>query len=320
MALALMIAAGVMAFSKYSQDNAIQEELNGQVQEAQRLYSSEAFPSDENIAEAKKQQAQLKEFRVKLKEVFTPAPKFPKMGDQEFKNYLMSGITELTTMASQANVALPSPFSFTFTPHRTQFQFPSNCIESWLVQLADIKVVCEILYASRVNALDSIQRVPISPDIDRETSEILGGNISTNKAGVTFTPYLISFRSFSGELAAVLEGFSRSKNCIIVKTVNVVPSTIPLPISSVSVPTAAPARRMMIPAPTATPRVTSLPAEMEARYGIGGKSGSIIAAPISSSPVLTRSAQLGSTTVTILKDQPVQATILLEIIRLGHSQ
>jgi hypothetical protein len=45
----------------------------------------------------------------------------------------------------------------------------------------------------------------------------------TNDAQIV-TPYIIAFRGFSRDLAAVLQGFAQASNCFVVKTLNVAPS------------------------------------------------------------------------------------------------
>ena len=52
-------------------------------------------------------------------------------------------------------------------------------------------------------------------------------------------PYQITFRSFSPEIGGVLEGMLRSTNCMIVKSINVVSATTPLPVPAGATPAAA---------------------------------------------------------------------------------
>lgn len=320
-AVVLMGVAGFLVLSKMQEDTNIQEELNQQVSEAQRLYSSPAFPSDENIEEAKQQHKALKGFREKLEGVFTPAPTFPTMDDQKFKSYLLQTIAVLRKRAEAANVFLPEEFNFTFTAHRDRFQFPTNDINGWLVQLEDIKIICDLLYQSRINALDTLQRVPLSSGVDVGSGEFLGDTVMTNKGGTTFTPYMVGFRCFSAELANVLEAYSRSTNCIIVKAVNVVPSTAPLPVLTPAAPV--PAQRRVIyraPAAAAAPaRSSAAEPDMALFGGKGAPQPVAVAAPIAVAPrAVARTA--APTTVTVIKEEPLQVTLMLEIIRLGASQ
>ena len=52
----------------------------------------------------------------------------------------------------------------------------------------------------------------------------MNGVDSVTNLGVIRTPYEVTFSSFSGELAGVVEGFMRSSNCFLLKNIQVVPS------------------------------------------------------------------------------------------------
>lgn len=316
-ALVLLGVAGWFLYSNIQRDNEIQEGSDGlqqQLSEAQRLSSLPASVTQENIEEAKKQQKALKDFRGQLRDLFAPAPVFDKMDDRAFSSYLLKALRDLSTAASNANVILPDKFKFTFTAQTVQSQFPAESIDLWTKQLADIKSICDALYQSKINALDAIQRVPVAA-MDNSPGEFLTATIMTNQAGTTFSPYFISFRSFSGDLAAVLERFSRSTNCIIVKSINVTPSTVPLPAPTVSAPGAP--TRFYYPA-TARPAPRPTVAEVD-RYGLGGKGGG--APPPQPTAIVARSPQTAASTVTtVLAERPLQVTMLLEIVRLGESK
>jgi hypothetical protein len=316
-ALALMGAAGWFVYTNIQKDREIQEGEDGlqkQVSEAQRLSTAPASPTEENIKAAKEETRRLKEFRTSLKELFAPAPVFPKTDDKGFKDFLEKNISELTMAASNANVLLPvgpnnEKFGFTFSTHRNQFQFSPGSIEPWMEQLSDIRSIAQILFQSKVNALDTIQRVAVSKD-DTAPSDFLAGTILTNQAGTTFAPYLTSFRCFSADLASVIEKFSRSTNCIIVKTVNVVPSAVPLPTGNLNQP--APARRYFAPQPQAVVR----PAEdyaVERRYGKGGPAPAV---PQPTQVAPRTAAAATPSAVTVLTEKLLQVTLLLEVVRL----
>ena len=327
--VAALILAGVavwLLLGKMQQDTQVQEELNQLVQEATRIHTAPAFPNQENIAAAKAEQERLKEFRQRLAKHFSPAPEFKSTSDQQFKAYLENTIAGLTARAGSANVALPPRFSFTFTSHRTQFQFAPGSIEPWMMQLEDIQSLCGILFQSRVNALDNLQRVPVSLN-DSGAAEFLSASITTNQLGV-FVPYSVSFRCFSAELASVMERMARSTNFILVKNVSVTPSTVPLPTASVAAPAAsAPA----YVAPAYTPPAYQPPstagkgglAELESRYGIvaegpvrrGPSPAPAYTPPAYTPPTAVR--QAAPTATTLLTERPLQVTILLDMVKLN---
>lgn len=317
-ALVLMVLAGVFAFKKYGEDQAVQEELNRLSAEWQRLTSASVFPNQENIELAKKEQKRLKEFRGQLEQLFAPAPAVPKMDDQGFKAYLAKTISDLTNAANRAHVALPAKdYSFTFTAHTKAFQFAPGSIETWMLQLADIKSICNILYQAKVNALDVIQRAPVSAN-DSGAGEFLAATIYTNQGGTFFAPYLISFRGFSPDLANVLEEMSHSTNCIIVKSVNVTPSTAAL-LPSILIAPPGPRRPVVYQQPAYRPPVGETVGEFD-RYS-GGKGGppptSRPTVPVATAPAPVAGRPAPTAATTVLGEKPLQITLQLEVLRLG---
>jgi hypothetical protein len=316
-ALALMAAAGWFVFHNIQRDQEIQEGEDGlqkQVSEANRLSTAPASPTEENIKTAKEEARRLKEFRSSLRELFAPAPIFPKTDDKGFKDFLEKNISEMNVAASNANVFLPiaqsgEKFGFTFSAHRHEFQFATNSIEMWMGQLADIRAICEIVFQSKVNALDAVQRSPVDPK-DTAPGEFLSGSIMTNQAGTTFAPYMISFRCFSSDLASVIERFSRATNCIIVKTINVSPATVALPAGSPNQPTQR-AARYYAPQPVIRPEEFYA----ERRSGKGG----VPVAPTAVTPAPRTAVAATQTSITVLAEKPLQVTLLLEVVRLHEA-
>ncbi len=82
-----------------------------------------------------------------------------------------------------------------------------------------MKTISEILFAARVNSLDGIQRVRVSDDdASGPQADYFDGRSVTNNLAV-LTPYQITFRSFSTEMAEVLAGFASSPHGFIVKSI-----------------------------------------------------------------------------------------------------
>ncbi|HLH55993.1 MAG TPA: Amuc_1100 family pilus-like protein, partial [Verrucomicrobiae bacterium] len=100
---------------------------------------------------------------------------------------------------------------------------------------------------------------------------------TTSNSLAVLTPYEITFRSFSSELATVLAGFASSPHALLVKTINV-EAAPPAPASEQSVPLAA--QQVYIQQPVVNPmqeemerqqREAQAAAAFRARYGnVGG--------------------------------------------------
>jgi hypothetical protein len=92
------------------------------------------------------------------------------------------------------------------------------------VQLGEVKTISEILFAARVNAFDGIRRVRISDDDTAgNQSDYIDEHPTSNQQAV-MTPYVVTFRSFTPELARVLTGFASAPNLFIVKSISVQPA------------------------------------------------------------------------------------------------
>jgi hypothetical protein len=170
-------------------------------------------------------------------------------------------------------------------------KFAGGSLEPLAVQLGEVKSICEILFATRINALDSIQRVRVSEDdTTGPQSDYLDEHSVTNDLAV-LTPYVITFRSFTPELARVLAGFANASNAFIVKSINVQPAggSSTLPTDAAPDAGGVPPMRMRIPGEFALP-----PQAAPAPQPAAGKGG----------------------LQTILKEQLLRVTLEVEVVKL----
>ena len=115
------------------------------------------------------------------------------------------------------------------------------------VQLGEVKAICAVLFQAKINSLDNLRRERVSDDdLKGPQTDYLPDKSVTNELAV-LSPYEVSFRCFSSELAAVLAGFASSPCGLMVKTINVE--------SAPAAPAGEqPARRRSPPRPTFLPR------------------------------------------------------------------
>jgi len=227
--VAALLLLGVAVFyliSNLSADAAVTEELNQQVSELKNMHSATTHPGTEtldNMTPAKADEKRVGEFLVEARKLFVPVPTYPTTDDKGFNNLLLNTIFELQTSASNSGVALPPDYSFTFLAQRGKLAFATNSIEPWMSQLSEIKTICRILFNARVNALDGMRRVAVSTDDVSGNPDYMQAAITTNDVAIS-TPYEVTFRSFSAEVASVMNGILRATNCLVVKTITVAPS------------------------------------------------------------------------------------------------
>jgi hypothetical protein len=232
MALMLLGAAGWYDYRSWDH-NATSlgqlDEIVGKLKDLRDKKRSWGSPKLDNIKTAKDQEADVRAWIAGTTNSFQPISPIPdttEVTSEAFAADLRRTIDQLQHEADDSGVQLPPKYGFSFEAQRGTVKFAAGSLPALAVQLGEVKKISEILYAARVNALDGIQRVRVSDDdIAGPQTDYLGDVSVTNNLAV-MTPYAITFRSFSPELAAVLAGFADSPNGMIVKAVNLQPATV----------------------------------------------------------------------------------------------
>ena len=183
-----------------------------------------------NIETAKQQDAQLREWIHQARNYFQPIAPIPNptngvITDQLFGDALHRTIDQLQREAPNANVSVLPQYSFSFQALRDRVKFAPGSLGGLAVQLGEVKAISEVLFAAGVNQLDSIQRVRISEDdVNGPQTDYLTDIGVTNELAV-MTPYAVTFRAFSPEIAQTLAGFASSPDGFIVTGINVQPAS-----------------------------------------------------------------------------------------------
>lgn len=186
----------------------------------------------DNIAAARDQERQLHQWIARSTNYFQPIPPIPNPAngriegqDSLFANALHATFDQLRAQATNANVTLPTDFCFSFTAEEPRVTFARGSLGPLAAQLGEVKAITDVLYAAGINALDGIQRLPVSPDDagSAAPTDYFNGQSTTNDLGV-LTPYQATFRGFSPEIARVLEGFANSSHGFIVQDISVQPA------------------------------------------------------------------------------------------------
>jgi hypothetical protein len=336
-ALALMGGAGWYLYSRLDVNNDILGKLDEQYSKLSELAKQTPHPgtgkgkSVDNIKIAEEQKGQLLAFRDKTRGFFQPIahiPNSPKVTDQDFVTAFRRTIEQLQHQATNASVTLPpaeNGYSFSFTAEKGLLKFAPSGLEPLSAQLGEVKTICDVLFAAKVNALDGLRRERVSPDdssSSAQQTDYLDLTTSSNELA-TISPYEISFRCFSPELAAVLSGFAASQHALIVKTVNVglAPAMAAEP---------APAPVTMVPQPQPIP-VTPYGGGLKggesdafmSRYGLGpgGRGGRfggppppqpVAPAPIAVAPVASKGGLQ-----TVLDEKQLQVKLTLAVVKLA---
>lgn len=265
-ALVLLGGAGWYLYSKWDLNNTNLASLNQAYADLKGLNDKNPNPGGDNIKIAKDQRKELLDYMGRAQKYFQripPIPDLPKKTDRDFASALNRTIDQLRRDSTNASVNLQDNYNFSFQAEKLKIAFAGGSIEPLSRQLGEVKAICDVLFQARINALDALRRERVSgDDAAGPATDYLGENSTTNGQAI-LSPYELTFRCFSPELAAVLAGFASSPNGLIVKTINVeVAGTVPTEVSATPQPTT-PTPVYVQPQPTA-----SAEAAERARYGM----------------------------------------------------
>jgi hypothetical protein len=237
-AIGLLGAAGFYDYKSYQRNNA----AFGQLDELYKKLKNNTVKDNrngkqvspgnstvDNVAAARDQERQLRQWINQATNYFQPIAPIPRPAKGPLSSPLFSGalhetIAQLQHNAAAANVALPPQYDFSFTAHMDRLTYAPGSLEPLSVQLGEVKAIAEVLFAAGINALDGVQRLRVSPDdAGGPATDYLDDQPVTTDLGV-LTPYQVTFRGFSPEIARVLAGFAAAPNGFIVKGISVQPA------------------------------------------------------------------------------------------------
>lgn len=224
----LLLAGGVYYFIGAQQrSKSIEEELEGNKAELNRLQGQTLYPSQSNIEIAKKEAEKLRVAVNQLHRFFTPV-QGEKVTGIEFRRYLDRMLAELQESARNAKTALPSAgYAFSFETQKPKTSYSDGTFPVVPQQVAEVRALTRVLFDAHVDPLINVRRARVSKDDDESSanSDYLTLKIETNAlTGTISSPYELTFGCLSSELAAVLEGFAASPHGFIVKALQVEPT------------------------------------------------------------------------------------------------
>jgi hypothetical protein len=235
--LGSFVTVGLLALSvvyllrENSANNQARDDLDKAYDELIRLTKLNPHPGRgnvDNIAAAKKQQGELRAFLLKASERFARIPPIPdstNLTTEEFTAQLRRTIDQMQRDAAQGGVSLPAKYNFTFESIRPQVKFATNSLQLLAGRLGEVKTICDILFRAKINALDNLRRERVCPEDDPEKAPAdYLDQVSVTNALAVLTPYEITFRSFSTELAGVIGGLASSPSTFIIKRLDIEPA------------------------------------------------------------------------------------------------
>ena len=301
-ALLLMGCAGWYLFSEWSANQKSQQELEETYSQLDQLTKKNPSPGTQggkvdNQKIAEDQMKQLVEINRKMRGHFATIPPIPNSTNvtgRDFATTLPGTLASLGAAAAAVSVELPPQFAFSFAAQVPLNNFAAGSLQPLSVQLGEVKAICEILFASKINLLASIRRERISADDERGSTENYLEEKSTVTDMATKSPYEITFNCFSTELVSVLAGFANSPYCFNVRSVAVEPAT---------------ATAMNIG--YGTPLGMDTPMARDPRL-YGSASPAV--------PAISPAATTRGGSVTFLDEKQIRVTLMLDIVKLKQKQ
>lgn len=317
-ALILMIAAGIYTWSGWSNNAKAQEEITAKYEELKRLINLNPNPGSgkvNNIETAKQQNQAVAEIMGKVATRFEAIPAIPpetNVTAEAFSSGLSTTIHRLQQAATNAGVILPPRYNFSFEKQSTAVKFTGN-LPDLAVQLGEVSAIANVLIGAKVNALDSIQRARVTPDDQAgPATDYIDQHSETNELAI-LSPYQITFRSFTPELAQVLCGFAGSADGIIVKSVNV--ETAAATYGTETALAASPVYTQYNPINPAIPPGANRRGEdaFRERYGIGARGPT----PAPQQPVYAQpTTPVATAPKTVLDEKQLKITMLVQVVKL----
>ena len=232
LAVGLLAAAGIYEFRSWQRNETASNALNEAYKTLQTLNNENPSPGNgevNNIQAAREQEQQLHDWIQRTKQYFQPIQPIPNptndiVTSEAFAAALRRMIDQLQREADSASVTVPPQYSFSFEAERSLVKFTPGGLNSLAQQLGGVKEICEVLFSAKINSLDGLRRARVSDDDARGSqSDYLDGAVVSNNLAI-FTPYEVTFRCFSQDLANVLSGFASSPQGFIVTDIRVQPA------------------------------------------------------------------------------------------------
>ncbi len=300
-ALVLLSLSVLFLFSKRDENQKLNEQWTALTEQLEALVNQDIYPSQDNVKVARDSTRTLRKFVEDADKLFPVAP-VPKFNNQEFKIHLEKTISDLTKAASDANVLVPKGYGFAFGDLRPKPILLPYTLDSLGVQLAEVKSICSVLFKSKVQALESVQRLAISQDDPAGSPDYLTDRSVTTNAFATFTPYRVIFRAFSAEFGNVLNSLVTTPEFIIVRTVSIEPTEATAEPGTPGLPMVQPGMNPLQPIPVgANPAMPLQPGRPLLPGGIRPPVQPVT--PVSPKPVA------------VLQEKAFRVTMLVEIVK-----
>lgn len=235
-AVALLGAAGWYAYSSWQSNNAAWEQLSQAYAQLSQIASKPIGAGNakvDNITTAREQTKEARDRVAEMEKFFAPLRPIPNtnvFNDRLLAFAVRQTVSDLRSAAASHNVVVPPEFDFSFSLQEGKAIYDPTSWDHLAKQLGEVRGLCDVLFASRIIQLDSIQRERTADDNAATTAgatqpDYLDSTSLTN-GNTVITPYQLSFQCFTPELGFVLSSFANQPHTFVVKTLDVQPQEL----------------------------------------------------------------------------------------------
>jgi hypothetical protein len=224
--LLLLGCGGYYVFASINKNKEVEEQLKQGQSDLDTLYRLDPFPHATNIAKARQEKEKVMTALRETQKHFKPIP-VEKVSDRDFSILLEITLSDLRRKAEQSGVLLPDKdknYAFTFKEQQKRVKFAQGSFPALPELLADIKVICDILFDTRFNQLLNLRRVRLSTDDPLGAADFTELKIESHPGtGAVMVPFEIQIACFSSQLATLLENLGKSPHGFIVQVLTAEP-------------------------------------------------------------------------------------------------
>jgi hypothetical protein len=229
-AVALMVLGVFYLLGQINAESEVTDDITKQYAELSRLAHLNPHPGNDkidNIKAAREQEAELRGFIKKERGLFQPIDPIPnapsnKISNADFARELRNTVAELRRSATNQSVELPAEYYFSFEAQKKSLIFEPGSLDQLAMHLGEIKALCDVLFRAKIN-LDGIQREIVSTNQDSNPADYLPTKKTVSTPLADVTPYQVTFRCFSADLAQVLSSLATSPYGFMVESINIEP-------------------------------------------------------------------------------------------------
>jgi hypothetical protein len=218
--LVLLGGSAFFLFAQSTRESTVNAALEEKRAEWNRLNSLNPYPDEKNIKAVRDEAARVEKLTSALRESIKSSAVQPVTDTFSLKLLIETTISDLKKEAEATGVHVPDRYAFTFQKLREMPQFESNGIPKLAEQVAQISLLCRVLFDAKIHSLDQLRRPAILKD-EGGSTDYLTKKAVTNRNLIVRAPYDLSFRAFSSELAGVLRGFASLHEVVAIKTINI---------------------------------------------------------------------------------------------------